>query len=300
MTRTKKGEISVTIPHPKYSNQFLGKVNLPEKLPQSILFTGSKSIGKATFAYQLIEKLIGKRAKILNGSHPDLLTIETNEKGSILVDDIRKMLNFLSLTPAESQYRIVMIDNADDMNKNASNALLKMLEEPPANSFIFLISNLPSSLLPTIRSRCIKIRFQNPNFEDFSAILKSHNIKGDMFFLYELSNGSPGLAMRLYHSNLVGNKEEMLTIINSNNIAKWVEFAEKAAKNPEIWNLVVLFLQKQLLQMAKNGIAKDELFALWDEICSMDNLYNAINLEPRALILQLFSKIQKLSLSYPI
>jgi len=75
-------------------------------------------------------------------------------RDEIVVDDTREVANFLRLTPAEGGWRIVIVDSADDMNRNAANALLKILEEPPRRSLLLLVSHAPGRLLPTIRSRC--------------------------------------------------------------------------------------------------------------------------------------------------
>ena len=104
------------------------------------------------------------------GSHPDLRWLErlVNEKTSnlgrnISVDQVRSLGDLFDLTPALSPWRVVVIDSIDDLEKSAANALLKMLEEPPANTIFFLVSHAPGRLLPTIRSRCRRLDFQSLN-----------------------------------------------------------------------------------------------------------------------------------------
>ena len=99
--------------------------------------------------------------RVASGGHPDLLTLERGfdeKRGKlreeIIVEDVRGVGNFLRLTPAEGGWRIVVVDAADDLNRNAANALLKILEEPPRQSLLLLICHAPGRLLPTIRSRC--------------------------------------------------------------------------------------------------------------------------------------------------
>jgi DNA polymerase-3 subunit delta' len=97
-------------------------------------------------------------------SHPDIRVLQrrVNEKtgklrSEILIEDVRDVLDFLHLKPAESHWRVVIIDAADDLNRNAANAILKMLEEPAARTVLILVSHAPGSLLPTIRSRCRRL-----------------------------------------------------------------------------------------------------------------------------------------------
>ena len=99
--------------------------------------------------------------RIVAQSHPDIRVLQrrVNEKtgklrSEILIEDVRDVLDFLHLKPAESHWRVVIIDAADDLNRNAANAILKMLEEPAARTVLILVSHAPGSLLPTIRSRC--------------------------------------------------------------------------------------------------------------------------------------------------
>ena len=100
-------------------------------------------------------------AQVSAGGHPDLITIERSInpksgklRSEITVDDVRRLSSFLSLTTSAGGWRVVIVDAADEMNRNAANALLKGLEEPPAKTLFLLVSHAPGRLLPTIRSRC--------------------------------------------------------------------------------------------------------------------------------------------------
>ncbi|MET1028628.1 MAG: DNA polymerase III subunit delta' [Dongiaceae bacterium] len=103
--------------------------------------------------------------RVVAQSHPDLRVLQrrVNEKtgkmrSEILIEDVREVIDFLHLKPAESEWRVVIIDAADDLNRNAANAILKMLEEPAARTVLILVSHAPGSLLPTIRSRCRRLQ----------------------------------------------------------------------------------------------------------------------------------------------
>ncbi len=190
-------------------------------LSNSILIHGLKGIGKRTFVDNLIRDVLNNECKnqnldhhinlFKNNSHPNIKIIEkeidnkTNKiKSYITIDQIRKIKPFLNSTSIlENTSKIIIIDTADDLNINSANSILKILEEPKENTYIFLLSNQISSLLPTIRSRCLKIKLNNHTFEDFTKILKN-NIESisneELYLLFELTFGSPGLAIA-YHTN---------------------------------------------------------------------------------------------------
>ncbi|MBC7801304.1 MAG: AAA family ATPase, partial [Gemmatimonadaceae bacterium] len=136
------------------------------------LLTGLEGIGKATCAYRFARRLLAGTGaahdpdsplfrRVAAGTHADLLTIERawddkrkRKRSEIVVDSARGAAEFLRLTPAEGGWRIVVVDGAEHLNRNAANALLKILEEPPARAVLLLVCAAPGRLLPTIRSRC--------------------------------------------------------------------------------------------------------------------------------------------------
>jgi DNA polymerase-3 subunit delta' len=153
------------------------------RLPHALLLSGPRGIGKATLAFRLARFMLAHRQggevsgdgiaglavqpesgvfrRVASGGHADLLTIERGYdprrrrlRGEIVVDDTREIAAFLRLTPAEGGWRVVVVDGADEMNRNAANAFLKILEEPPNRVLLLLVAHSPGRLLPTIRSRC--------------------------------------------------------------------------------------------------------------------------------------------------
>ena len=209
---------------------------LENKLSNSLLLTGNKGIGKNYFIFQLIEEYIKKKviseqinhhlSLLKNNSHPNIMNVkkEIDEKTKklknfIIIDQIRKINQFsLETSVIENIPKFILIDSADDMNINASNGLLKILEEPKLNTYFFLISHQPSSLLPTIKSRCLKINLSNHNYDNFSRIIKISNPDIDEEtnkFLYDISNGSPGLINEYEFDEILNVFERLINLITN-------------------------------------------------------------------------------------
>lgn len=190
--------------------------------------------------------------RIAAGSHTDLLTLSPAydakkgvEKDIITVDDARKVPEFLSLTPAEGQWRVVIVDAVDQLNDNSANALLKILEEPPARAVLFLICHQPGATLATIRSRCRSLKIDAPTQAEFSEILNklAPNIAlHDHAALYALSQASPGYAMTLAQENALKWYEGWLNAMQPGaGVEARQKFAESAAasKSPKSWDAII-------------------------------------------------------------
>jgi DNA polymerase-3 subunit delta' len=168
------------------------------KLHHAWLLAGPRGIGKASFARAAARRVLAEAAgppsdlpgigsddvhpmvKLVEaGSHPDMRRLErvVNDKGNlnrnIKVDQVRELGEFMSLSSALSPWRVVVIDSVDDLEKEGANALLKMLEEPPANSLFFLVSHAPGRLLPTIHSRCRRLDFRALGDDAMTSILEA-------------------------------------------------------------------------------------------------------------------------------
>src|SRR6202041_479149 len=118
----------------------------------------------------------------------------------INVDQAREIAEFLSLTAGEGQWRVVLVDAVDDLNTNGANAILKILEEPPPQVVLFLISHNPGRLLPTIRSRCRQLKLKSLGKKQFNQVIEwvAPAISEDTIHLLgELTNYSPGIALQL-------------------------------------------------------------------------------------------------------
>lgn len=135
----------------------------------SLSFSGKEGTGKKLVALSFLRELLGFSESDDIRKNPDLFLIEKEDE-MIKADDIRALINFSGIKSYLGGKKAVLIDNAENMNKNAQNALLKILEEPPKGEFIILITKDFEELLPTIRSRVTNIRFQDLKDEEMREI----------------------------------------------------------------------------------------------------------------------------------
>jgi DNA polymerase III subunit delta' len=200
-----------------------------EKLAHGWIIGGPKGTGKATLAYRFARTLLGTSEgaihRIASGSHSDLLVIEPayNEKKEefdreISVDQAREIAKFLSLTPGEGEWRVVIVDSADQLNMNGANAILKILEEPPPQAVLLLIAHNPGKLLPTIRSRCRMLKLKPLSDRDFDYAMRHimpEIATTHIEALGQLSGNAPGIAMELEEQGAIESYEQLLDLLSS-------------------------------------------------------------------------------------
>ena len=169
------------------------------KFHHALILSGPRGIGKATFAFRLAHHLLANPRPaeapsmlarpdtastlfrlMAQGAHPSLLHLTrpaadrgAGFKSAVTVDEIRRVGRFLSMTSHEGGYRVVIVDAADDMNRNAANALLKSLEEPPPRTLFLLVVHSIGRMLPTIRSRCQLLKLKPLAGDDLLAALRA-------------------------------------------------------------------------------------------------------------------------------
>ncbi len=196
-------------PHPRERDRLIGHAGAEAaflaawregRLHHAWLLAGPEGVGKATFAYRVATFLLAHppaRAHeapslavdpshpaarlVTQGAHPDLAVLRRKAAGEggrktdateISVEDVRAALGLFEATSGFGGWRVIVVDAADDLNRNSANALLKMLEEPPPNAVFLLVTHAPGRLLPTIRSRCRVLRFEPLEDAEIVAILR--------------------------------------------------------------------------------------------------------------------------------
>jgi DNA polymerase III subunit delta' len=215
------------------------------RLPHAILLSGPRGIGKATLAFRFARFLLangdsstktagesrlaidpesGVFHRVAGGGHADLLTVERaydprrrRLRGEIVVEDAREITSFFRLTAAEEGWRIVIVDGAEEMNRSAANAVLKILEEPPRRALLLLVSHSPGRLLPTIRSRCRRFplfplgrRLVTELLRRYRPELAQHEAEA----LAALSDGSIGRALDLAEAGGLALYRSVLKILS--------------------------------------------------------------------------------------
>jgi DNA polymerase-3 subunit delta' len=210
--------------HPRETFSFVGHDAEEKMLAEALrsgrmhhawMIAGPKGLGKATLAYRLARAALGAKRigprpldvdpedpvsrRISAHAHGDLFVLRRglNDRGKprreIAVDDARDLGAFFALAPAEGGMRVAVIDAVDDLNRNAANAILKTLEEPPARSVLLLVCHAPGSVLPTIRSRCRRLPLRPLDDAQMQIALG-----GDAdTALLGLAKGRPGRAIAL-------------------------------------------------------------------------------------------------------
>lgn len=225
-------------PHPRETEKLFGQdqaiagfltAYTSGRLHSGWLVTGPRGIGKATLAWKIATFLLAETPDdglfgappppttldvspdhpdarlVQSGAHPRLYVVRRpydekagKLKSEITVDAVRGLKGFFHMSAADGGRRVVIVDCADELNRNAANAILKELEEPPANTTILLIAHQPSRLLPTIRSRCRELRCAVLDAESLQQALTQSGQQTDASeALTSLSGGSAGDAIRL-------------------------------------------------------------------------------------------------------
>jgi DNA polymerase III subunit delta' len=203
-----------------FFNELVG-LHKQKKIPNKILLSGKKGLGKSTLAYHLINYILSeneeykynlenfsinkdnKSYKLLqNNSHPNFYLIDLlTEKKSIDVGQIRKMINYTNKSTFNNMARFILIDNVENLNKNSVNALLKIVEEPNENVFFILINNSEKNILPTLKSRCLTFKINltfNNSINISNSILEKNVLE---FVNYDLLSyyNSPGEIISLFN-----------------------------------------------------------------------------------------------------
>ncbi len=306
--------------------------------PNSILIHGLSGIGKRTFLNKLVKNILNIEFKdsnldhhlnlFKNNTHPNIKIIEKENdsktgkiKSNITIDQIRRLKTFLnSTTTIQNSSKIVIVDSADYLNISSANSMLKILEEPKENSYIFLISNQISLLLPTIRSRCLKIKFNTHNLSNFTNIIKDkidEISNEEINFYFELTYGSPGTTILYYNndfldifqlsikcllsSDLDDNKINLSNILSKlsndefNNYLSMLKFilifANRLKLNRDYKSLVNIPNYLELESLSAN-LTKKNLIDRFDYLTNKQKELFSLNLDKKIFILNFLTPIK--------
>jgi len=293
------------IGHSAVEEKLLGLID-SGKMPHALIFSGQNGIGKATLAFRLARYLFkhgvesGQSgdgglfgddlpkethdnlsidpadpvfSQVASGGHADLLVIErlfdekkNRYKGSVEVDEVRKITPFMRKTASQGGWRIVIVDDADTMNRNAQNAILKILEEPPANALLVLVCHRLGTMIPTIRSRCRVIDFQPLSADDFGTLIKRDHgnlPQSDIDAVYAIAGGSVGRALQIIEEGGLEAVSKVMGLLHSWPEWQWSQIHVLAdgmsrpgqENSLQAFQDVMLWVVESLLRAQARGIA---------------------------------------------
>ena len=237
---------------------------------------------------------------IQKGEAPDEEELSSLKKSAFIrVDDVRKVNEFLSKTSFNNNWRVVIIDSADDMNKNAANALLKILEEPPAHTVLLLISHNAGMLLPTIRSRCAKLPLQMLDVNTTASLLRRyrpHLNEAMISKVAEMCPQSVGQAIMYADLDAVGMYDSLCKILYSKqkfSLSELLDFCTEAVTTPDSFDLLQELILKFIRENMPQSQDVEALYACWDETNKMFADCQNINMDKKQMLIKLLTKICK-------
>ena len=249
--------------------------------PQAILFTGRSGIGKSIIAKRLLMTLFCKEGDpclvckdcngIAKGSHPDVLMLETNDKGTIPLGDdsspgtVRWLISRLSKKSQSGHYGVI-INGAENLSAAGQNALLKTLEEPPQGTLIVLIATGKQLILPTILSRVTEISFQALSSEQVFSILSSrYSLDSTLATAANICGGSVGIASLLMEDNNLQEVEKLLSSITNFIVNRGILNLDLDSLQKKIGAEKLLFILtnsfRSMLLAKINGVTGDDFFS---------------------------------------
>ena len=301
------------------------------RLHHAWLVSGPEGVGKALFAEKAALRVLAQgqgpvaapgldvpddhpAARLAAaGSHPDLMRLERLVKESsstgelarnISVDQVRSLQRLFNTTASLSPWRAVIVDSIDDLERNAANALLKNLEEPPPSSVFFLVSHSPERLLPTLRSRCRLLRLSRLDDEAMTSALRSALPDSDDKEIGDLvaaGNGSPGRALAWRGLDVAGLDRVMAELIregdpaNARRSALAQSLALKAAQ-PR-YEAFLARAPSVIAAEAKKrgGPALAQALSTWERASGLASSARGLSLEPESVVFELAGMLASLA-----
>ena len=301
------------------------------RLHHAWLLAGPEGIGKALFAEKAALRVLAAgqgpvdapgldipnthpAARLMAaGSHPDLMKLERLVKESsstgelarsVTVDQVRGLQRLFSTTASMSPWRVVVIDAIDDLERNAANALLKNLEEPPPHSLFLLVSHAPERLLPTIRSRCRQMRLSALQPDAMASALRAaapDADEGEIAELVAAGQGSPGRALAWRGLDVSGLDRIMEALArdgdasNAKRAALAQALALKSAqpRYEAFLARVPTFIARAARE--RRGAALGEALRLWERAQGLASSARGLSLETESVVFELCGMLAALA-----
>jgi len=271
-------------------------------LPSKILLTGQSGLGKSTFAYHFINFILSDKEDYsydsknftinsLNRSfhlinqkyHPNFFLIQNlDDKQIIDIKQVKNMISFANKTSYEKKIKFILIDNAEYLNLSSVNALLKIVEETPSNTFIIFVHNSSIKLIETLKSRCIefKIFFSNQEKEIIlKNLLTYHDLKIDLNLFEKIKSyhDSPGailILVKLINEKIIDMNNPNLTGVISN----LMEFILMNKNNTNL-NLLQNAIELFFFQELKKSNNKNKIYLTYSKVLKSLNLLKKYNID---------------------
>jgi DNA polymerase III subunit delta' len=297
------------------------------------LFSGPDGIGKKLVAVKFSTMLNCPQSqddssascpvcrRIREEKHPDFI-VEKPLRGMIRIDRVRHVQSFFQFAPVEAFYRIAIVDDAHSMNRAAQNALLKTLEEPPAGRVLILVSAKPFLLLPTVRSRCRRIRFGPIRNDILAEILQQHGLDREKVSLIaSTSGGSVARALEMSASHFLGFRGQIIDMLadsQSVGIRGNLELSTEISKDRDLaldaigialsWIRDLLAVKEgsvgsrvinsdllDRIVFSAEHLTREQLFSIYDELVKASDLVEAeINVNRNLIMDVLLLRIRRI------
>jgi DNA polymerase-3 subunit delta' len=330
--------------HPRHTEALFGHAAAEETflgafaagtLHHAWLLTGERGTGKATFAYRAARFLLSREAvgtehggtlavpkshpvvrQIAAGAHPSLFVLgdaggAAASSAAIGVDEVRKLRAFLSLT-SPAGWRVMIVDPANDLTIASANALLKAVEEPPPRTVFFLIGHGAATVMPTIKSRCVKLAFRPLQLEDFAAAVSAACAAGEFDVpdaaaldrLHAIAQGSPGRAVEFVAGGvlaLAGTLDRIAAGLPRLDYAAVHSLIQSAsgAKNAQAFERLCDLIEERIEALARQALAERANVAMsaawaqaWQGFRQRRGELDALNLDKGAFLLGAFSDME--------
>ena len=281
------------------------------KMPNKILLSGKKGLGKSTLAFHIINHIFSinedyrydqnnltinennRSYKLVqNNSHPNFYLIDLiDQKKNIDISQIREMITYSNKSSFNNIPRFILIDNVENLNLNSINALLKIIEEPNEGIFFFLIHNNEKKILSTLKSRCLTFKI-NLSFNECINILNllfDKNILDTINFELISYYNSPGEII-----NLINFANEKKINLKDYTLIEFLNLLIDGAyykKNRFVRNLLINFIELFFLKEYKSSVAKASLLNFYYNFIAKIHNTEKFNLDEESLFLEFKSKL---------